>query len=64
MAKTEDENKSVEVPPLNPMAFYPGFPHIVEQIFQHMDEKSLSNCRVVSKSWLDCIDDRNLFWGL
>jgi hypothetical protein len=64
MDKKDDKNGGNEVLLLNPMAFYPGFPHIAEQIFQHMDKKSLSNCREVTKSWMDCIDDQNLFWNL
>ena len=56
-----DEN-SIGVLVLNPMTFYPGFPHIAEKIFGHMDEKTLGNCREVAKSWLNCIEDKNIFW--
>ena len=45
---------------LNQMIFYPGFPHIAEQIFQNMDKDCLKNCRLLSKSWLEYIDDQNL----
>ena len=48
---------------LNPMVFYPGFPHIAEQIFEHLDNKSIKNCRKVSKSWQNCIDNRNILWN-
>ena len=58
----EDEN-SIEVPNLNPMAFYPGFPHIAEKIFQKMDKDSLKNLRLLSKSWLGHIDNQNLLWN-
>ena len=51
-----------EVPPLNPMVFCPRFLHIAEQIFEHLDNKSLKNCREVAKSWQECIDDRNILW--
>ena len=51
-----------EVPLLNPMDFYPGFPHIAEQIFQKMDKDALKNCRLLSKSWLEYIDNQNLLW--
>ena len=36
--------------------------HIAENIFEQLDEKSLSNCREVAKSWQNCIDRRNLVW--
>ena len=52
-----------EVPPLNPMVFCPRFLHIAEQIFEHLDNKSLKNCRKVSKSWQNCIDNRNILWN-
>ena len=38
------------------------FPHIAEQIFQNLDNKSLTNCREVSQSWKQLIDDRKLPW--
>ena len=58
----KNENNEIEMKPINPMAFYPGFPHIAEKIFGHMDEKTLGNCREVAKSWLNCIEDKNIFW--
>ena len=54
---------SMKIPTLNPMVFYPRFPHISEQIFDHLDIKSLENCREVSKSWQNSIDNRNLLWN-
>ena len=42
--------------------FTEAFPHIADQIFQQLDNKSLTNCREVSKSWLKFIDDRNISW--
>ena len=53
----------MDLPGLNPMVFYPGFLHIAEQIFKHLDKKSLSNCREVAKLWQECIDDRNPLWN-
>ena len=47
---------------LNPMIFYARFSHIAEQIFAHLDNKSLSNCREIAKSWQECIDGRKIFW--
>ena len=46
-------NEEIEnnVPLLNPMVFYPAFPHIVERIFDQLDRGSLGSCREVSKSW-------------
>ena len=42
--------------------FCSTIPHIADQIFQHLDIKSLGNCKRVSKSWKNCIDRRNLVW--
>ena len=56
------QRNSLEVPILNPMVFYSRFPHISEQIFKQLDEKSLQNSREVAKSWQECIDDSNLLW--
>ena len=53
----------IEIQPLNPMVFYPGFPHIAEKIFDQLDRGCLRNCREVSKSWLESIDNRNLLWN-
>ena len=36
------------------------FPHVARQIFEQMDDKSLTNCREVSKTWMDFVDERNL----
>ena len=53
-ASDADRNKKIkiEMPPLNPMVFYPGFPHIAEEIIDQLDKGSLRSCREVSKSWL------------
>ena len=32
------------------------FPHLSERIFDSVDNKSLSNCKGVSKSWYDYLD--------
>ena len=48
---------------LNPMVFYPGFPHIAEKIFKKLDNKSLKNCREVAKTWQNCIDNRGILWN-
>ena len=53
----------IKVTPLNPVVFYPAFPHIAEKIFAQLDKRSLRSCRKVSKSWLDIIDNRNLLWN-
>ena len=52
----------MEIPVLNPLVFYPRFPHIVENIFKQLDKKSLSNCKEVAKSWQTPIDDMKLPW--
>ena len=49
--------------PLNPMAFYTGFPHIAEQIFVQMNKNDLRNFRKVSKSCQNCIDNKNILWN-
>ena len=59
---TEIQEMPTEVPLLNPIGFYPGFPQIAEQIFDHMDKRSLKTSRFLSKSWQEYIDDQNLLW--
>ena len=56
----EISKNKINVLALNPLVFHPGFQHITEQIFEHLDDKSLKSCREVSKSWQECIDDGNL----
>ena len=38
------------------------FPHVLEQIFQKLDNKSLFRCREVARSWQNIIDGRNYPW--
>ena len=38
------------------------FPHIAEQILEQLDNKSLANCKTVSDSWQNFIEDRNFTW--
>ena len=38
------------------------FPHIAEKIFEQLDNKSLANCREVTKSWHNFLDEINLIW--
>ena len=38
------------------------YPHISEKIFQQLDDKSLTNCREVSKSWQEFLDSKNMSW--
>ena len=47
---------------LNPMHFHPVFTHIIGLIFEQLDEKSLSTCRIVAKSWQKYIDNKNNTW--
>ena len=42
--------------------FIERFPHIAEQIFQELDNKSLTTCREVAHSWCQFIDTRNFSW--
>ena len=46
----DNEGIKIEALPLNPTAFNPAFPHIVEKIFDRFDRGSLRSCREVSKS--------------
>ena len=55
-SKPENFNKTS----LNPMVFYARFPHISEKIFENLNIESLKNCRKISKSWLECIDNPNI----
>ena len=57
------QKSKMEKPTLNPMAFYPRFSHISEQIFEKLDNQSLKNCREVSKSYQECIDNQNILWN-
>ena len=56
------EETPLNQPALNPMIFHQGFQHITEKILQKLDEKSLQNCRKVSKTLQNCIDHRNILW--
>ena len=38
------------------------FPHLPEQIMQELDFKSLTNARLVAKSWKEFIDEREHRW--
>ena len=42
--------------------FNSRFSHISENIFEQLDNKSLSNCREVTKSWMRFIDNKNYSW--
>ena len=39
-----------------------GFPQILEEIFEKLDNESLTKCREVQKSWKKLIDDRRYPW--
>ena len=38
------------------------FHHIASQIFNHLDKKSIRNCRQAAKLWKNFIDDKKLSW--
>jgi len=38
------------------------FPHIIEKIFEKLDNKSLTRCRGVCKKWQQFIDERKMPW--
>ena len=56
------ENKSIEVPNLNPLDFYPQYPHIINQIFEKLDNRSFANCIEVSKLWHEKIKNNRASW--
>ena len=37
-------------------------PHLAEQIFEQLYNKSLTKCREAGKSWQKCIDFKNSSW--
>ena len=37
-------------------------PHIAKQIFEQIDNKSLRKCREVKRSWMNCIEEKNIPW--
>ena len=39
------------------------FPHIGKQIFEKLDNKNLTKCREVCKSWQKFIGDENIPWN-
>ena len=39
------------------------FPHIAAQIFDLLDDESLSKCRQVKKSWKDFLESQMFFWN-
>ena len=38
------------------------FPHMAEGIFEKLNNKTLANCKVVSRSWKASIDDFKFTW--
>ena len=38
------------------------FPHLAEGIFEKLNNKTLANCKVVSRSWKASIDDFKFTW--
>ena len=59
----ETKNKEMKLSPLNPMLLCPRFAHITEKSFNKLDLDSLKNCREVSRSWENYIDDQNILWN-
>ena len=55
--KRNQNCKIMAISPLDPLVFYPRFPQISENIFRYLDNKSLKNCREVTKSWQNCIGE-------
>lgn len=39
-----------------------NFPHILESIFEYLDDESLEDCQKVSKEWSDFIRQRKFYW--
>ena len=40
-----------------------GVPHIGEQIFEELDNQSLTKCREVCNFWKKLIDNKNIPWN-
>ena len=38
------------------------FPHISRQIFEHLDVKSLTKCRIIARLWNESICAERFFW--
>ena len=38
------------------------FPHLGEQIFQQLDYQNLVRCKMVSRSWLSCVEDQKFYY--
>ena len=38
------------------------FPHIVKDVFEELDNKSLKKCRIVSRTCCDFIDNQKFYW--
>ena len=38
------------------------FPHLGEQIFQQLDYQNLVRCKMVSRSWLSCVEEQNFYY--
>ena len=58
-SEPKNDNSSM---PLNPRVFLSRFQHITEKIFEKMDIKTLRNCRQVSTTWQEFIDNHNIIW--
>ena len=41
-----------------------GLKHVAEEIIGYLDAKSLANCRLVSKSWRDLVENGKIWWIL
>ena len=54
---------NIDMALLNPFIFHPIFSHITEEIFNQLDNKSLTISREVSKSWRKIIDNKNFSWN-
>ena len=42
--------------------FIQRIPFVADRIFDQLNNKSLSNCKKVSKSWQKYIEEKNFFW--
>ena len=62
LKKNKKKSRKSKSKTLNPMLFYPAFPHIAEKIFDHLDQNSLKKSREVTKPWQNCIDTHNILW--
>ena len=57
-----EEKYEKEISTINPLIFHQRMPHIFDLILKQLDNKSLKNCKEVSKPWNVNFDKKKLCW--